>query len=76
MMGMGSDQKKLGSMLLALSVPKEKEMEKEDEFTAMVKLTAKRVMQAIKENDVEMFISELPKLLNNLPQPEVEFEND
>lgn len=76
MMGMGSDNKKLGSMILALSLPKEKETEKEDDFTAMVKLTAKRVMQAIKENDVEMFISELPKLINNLPQPEVEFEND
>jgi hypothetical protein len=74
MMGMGSDQKKLGSILLAMT-PK-KEMEEKDDFAEMVKLTAKRVMQAIKENDVEMFISELPKLLNNLPQPEVEFEND
>jgi len=74
MMGMGSDQKKLGSILLAMS-PKEDE-EKKDDFAEILKLTAQRVMDAIKQNDVEMFMSELPKLINNLPTPEIEFEND
>ena len=74
MMGMGSDQKKLGSILLAMS-PKE-DMEEKDDFAEILKLTAQRVMDAIKQNDVEMFMKELPKLLNNLPTPEIEFEND
>lgn len=74
MMGMGSDKKKLGGLILALSSNKE-EMEKPDPYKEMVVMCAQRVMQAIKENDVEMFISELPKLINNLPQPEVEFDD-
>lgn len=74
MMGMGSDKKKLGGLILALSANKP-EQEESDPYKEMVVMCAQRVMQAIKENDVEMFISELPKLINNLPQPEVEFDD-
>lgn len=75
MMGMGSDKRKIGAMILALA-PKEKPEPARDEFAEMVKMTAEKVIEAIKSGDAEMLIQELPKLLNNLPQPEVEFEND
>lgn len=75
MMGMGSDKRKIGAMILALA-PKEKPEPAEDEYAMMVKMTASKVIEAIKSGDAEMLIKELPKLLNNLPQPEVEFEDD
>lgn len=75
MIGMGSDKRKIGAMILALSPKKETEPA-EDEYSAMVKLTAERVIAAFKAGDAEMLIKELPKLLNCLPSPEVEYEND
>jgi hypothetical protein len=75
MMGMGSDKRKIGAMILALAPKKNAEPAK-DEYAEMVKMTASKVIEAIKSGDAEMLIKELPKLLNNLPQPEVEFEDD
>jgi len=77
MMGMGSEERNVGSLILALKDGlKPSKASAEDESAEMLKMTAERVIRAIKENDAEMLCKELPKLINNLPSAEAEFEND
>lgn len=68
MIGMGPDSKKIGALILSLKKPEAPKPEMDQ--AEMVELCAKRVLAAIQANDAELLIAELPKLLNNLPQPE------
>lgn len=72
MMGMGSE-KKIGSMLLALSGGLKPE-KKADPYSELIVLQAERVLEAIKSGDAQMFIKELPRLLNVLPSAEMSDE--
>lgn len=71
MIGMGSD-KKVGSLLLAISGGIKSNKEQSDPYRDVVMICAERVMEAIKAGDAEMLIKELPKLLSVLPSPEFE----
>lgn len=75
MIGMGND-KKVGSLLLAISGGMKPEGKKQDPYQEIVSLCAERVIEAIKSGDAEMLIKELPKLLNVLPSPEFEMEDE
>jgi hypothetical protein len=69
MIGMGND-KKVGTLLLAIGGGLKPKVEKEDPAASIVNICAERVMECIKEGDVQGFIKELPKLLAILPSAE------
>jgi hypothetical protein len=75
MMGMGSD-KKVGSLLIALSGGMKAKEGPKDPYSDIVSICAERVIEAFKANDPEMLIKELPKLLAVLPSPEFESEDE
>lgn len=75
MIGMGSE-KKVGTMLLALSGSMKKDEPKSDPYSDLVVLQAERVLEAIKSGDANAFLKELPRLLNVLPSAEMSDEYD
>lgn len=69
MIGMGDDDKSIGTLLLAIGGKKE-EKPKEDPYDSVLTICAERFVEAVKAGDVEAVIKELPKLIAVLPSPE------